>query len=154
MAHDPGQYRPATMSSRTALIKKVRLMRVSLRSPLIALALVGVSACLMTGTEASKDTHAFTSPDRPQQVRLLVRNMNFNDARLFALATSGRMPIGQVSGKQDREFELDWPLSSYMKIEIDMVAGPKCSTSEMQVDPGDILELQIASVFNQTQDCR
>ncbi len=120
----------------------------------MALALVGASACLMAGTEVSKGTHTFISPDRPQKVRLLVQNMNFNDARLFALATNGRMPIGQVNGKQDREFELDWTLSSYMRIEIDMVAGPKCTTSEMQVDPGDILELQIASVFSQTHDCR
>jgi len=142
------------MPSRTSLIKKGRIMRVSQRGPLMVLALVGVSACLMAGTEVAKGTHAFTSPDRPQQVRLLVQNMNFNDARLFALATNGRMPIGQVNGKQDRAFELDWPLSSSMRIEIDMVAGPKCTTSEMQVDPGDILELQIASMFNQTQGCR
>ena len=120
----------------------------------MALALVGVSACLMAGTEVSRGTHTFISPDGPQKVRLLVQNMNFNDARLFALASNGRMPIGQVNGKQDGEFELGWPLSSYMRIEIDMVAGPKCITSEMQVDPGDILELQIASVFNQTHDCR
>ena len=38
-------------------------------------------------------------------------------------------------------------------MEIDMVAGPKCFTPELQVDPGDILELQIAVNFNDTPGC-
>ena len=80
--------------------------------------------------------------------------MNFNDVRLFALTPTGRRSVGQVGGKQDAEFELDWPISAYMSIQIDMVAGPTCTTQEMQVDPGDILELQVAVVFDQTVGCR
>ena len=121
----------------------------------LAMAIVVVSsACTAAGTGVAQNPYAYTSTDRPTQVRLLVQNLNFNDARLFALALNGRTPIGQVSGKQDKEFELNWPLSSPMRIEINMVAGPKCTTQEMQVDPGDILELQIASVFTQTAACR
>jgi hypothetical protein len=41
-----------------------------------------------------------------------------------------------------------------MYIEIDMLAGPKCFTEELPVDPGDVLELQIASVFSSTAACR
>lgn len=84
----------------------------------------------------------------------MVRNMNFNDVRLFALSPSGRTSIGHVGGKQDMEFQIDWPMSSFMRVEINMIAGPKCQTPEMQVDPGDILELQIAVVFEQTTGCR
>ncbi len=80
--------------------------------------------------------------------------MNFNDVRLFALSPSGRTSIGHVGGKQEEEFEMDWRMSAFMSIEINMVAGPKCQTQEMQVDPGDILELQIAAVFQQTAGCR
>ncbi len=115
---------------------------------------VVLGACVSAGAGVSDDPYAFSSTDRPPRVRLVVRNLNFNDVRLFALTRTGRTSIGQVGGKQDAEFELDWPISSYMSIEIDMVAGPECTTQEMQVDPGDILELQVASVFHQTSGCR
>ena len=80
--------------------------------------------------------------------------MTFNDVRLFALAPPGRTSLGQVGGKQDAECELDWPVSAYMSIEINMGAGPKCETQEMQVEPGDVLELQIAVIFEQPAGCR
>lgn len=143
------------MPSRTSLTKKRAAMRVLQWRTLLAMAIVAVSsACAAAGTGVTQDPYALTSTERPTRVQLLVQNMNFNDARLFALAPNGRTSIGHVSGKQDEEFELNWPLSSTMRIEIDMVTGPKCTTQEMQVDPGDILELQIASVFSQTADCR
>ena len=113
-----------------------------------------LSACATAGAGVTDDPYAFTSTNRPPLIRLVVRNMNFNDVRLFALTPSGRTPIGQVGGKQDADFELDWPMSAHMSIEINMIAGPKCETQEMQVDPGDILELQIAVVFTQTAGCR
>jgi len=128
-----------------------RLQRLMPASLILAAML---SACATAGAGVADDPYAFTSTNRPPRIQLVVRNMNFNDVRLFALAPNGRTPIGQVGGKQDAEFEMDWPLSAYMSIEINMVAGPKCETQEMQVDPGDILELQIAVVFTQTAGCR
>ena len=123
-------------------------------APALLLACAALSACAAAGTGVADDPYAFTSTNRPPRIRLVVRNLNFNDVRLFALTPSGRTSIGQVGGKQDEEFELDWPISAYMSIEINMVAGPRCVTQEMQVDPGDILELQVAVVFTQTQGCR
>ena len=119
----------------------------------VLLLCAGLVACAGT-TGVAEDPYAFTSTNRPPKIRLIVQNLNFSDARLFALQPSGRVPIGQVGGKQDAEFELDWPMSAYLSIEIDMIAGPRCVTQEMQVDPGDILDLQIASVFSQTRGCR
>ncbi|MGB1656695.1 MAG: hypothetical protein ACPHQP_03005 [Longimicrobiales bacterium] len=115
---------------------------------------MALAACASPGVGTSGDPYGFSSTDRPPRIRLVIRNMNFNDVRLFALTPSGRTSIGHVGGKQDAEFVLDWPISAYMSIEIDMVAGPKCTTQEMQVDPGDILELQVAVVFDQTSGCR
>lgn len=131
------------------------MLSTRVRRPSAALILAAlVSGCAAAGGGVSEDPYEITSTNRPPIVKLIVRNMNFSDVRLFSIQPSGRIPIGQVSGKQDAEFQLDWPLSAYMSIEIDMVAGPRCTTDEMQVDPGDILELQVAVVFNQTAGCR
>ena len=124
----------------------------AVRLPLLLCA--AFAACAPVGAGVADDPYALTSTNRPPRIRLVVRNMNFNDVRLFAMAPTGRTSIGQVGGKQDAEFELDWPVSAYMSIEINMVAGPKCETQEMQVDPGDVLELQIAVIFEQTAGCR
>ena len=35
-----------------------------------------------------------------------------------------------------------------------MLAGPTCTTQPLDVQPGDILELQIQSMFNQSSFCR
>ena len=87
---------------------------------------------------------------RPNTVRLLVQNRNFSDVRLYAERRGARTALGTVTGKQDKEFTLDWPTHDPLQIVIDMVAGPRCTTAEMLVDPGDILELQIAVVFSDT----
>lgn len=112
------------------------------------------AGCASGAGITADDPYTLASDQRPSRVRLVVRNLNFSDVRLFAHSPTGRVSIGQVGGKQDAEFELDWPTSAYMRVEINMVAGPRCTTQEMQVDPGDILELQVAVVFNQTTGCR
>ncbi|MCH1571319.1 MAG: hypothetical protein L7S64_08240 [Longimicrobiales bacterium] len=143
------------MPGRSTLIRRLPVMRTLYRSaPLVLLLCAGLSACATGSADIAEDPYAFTSTNRPPRVRIVVRNMNFNDVRLFALSPSGRTSIGHVGGKQESEFEIDWRMSAFMSIEINMVAGPKCQTQEMQVDPGDILELQIAVVFQQTAGCR
>ncbi len=59
-----------------------------------------------------------------------------------------------VGGKEDAEFTLDWPITTPLRIEIDLLAGERCVTEELRADPGDIFELQIASVFHETRGCR
>lgn len=112
---------------------------------------------LLTGCATGQpleDPYEITSGNRPPRIELVVRNMNFLDARLYALRQSGRRLIGEVGGKQDAQFELEWPISEPLRIEIDMVAGPRCVTESLQVDRGDILELLIESVFSNTRGCR
>lgn len=110
--------------------------------------LIGATAC--ASGQASPD--AFETV-RPTSVRLIVQNHHFSDVRLYTLRRGARASLGTVTGKQDREFTFAWNTPDPMVVEIDMVAGPKCFTQEMQVDPGDILELQINSVFTATS-CR
>jgi len=116
-------------------------------------AALACAACATAGPRLSNND-AWSSTDRPPQVRLIVQNRNFSDARLYAVRRSARESLGIVGGKQDAEFMLEWPSPEPLRIEINMLAGPRCVTEEMQVDPGDILELQIAVVFTNTAGCR
>lgn len=106
------------------------------------------------GSGGGSDPFA-TSTERPNRIRIEVRNLNFQDARLYAIRGSGaRRSLGSVGGKQDGSFTLEWNLNEDIRIEINLLAGPTCTTRRIQVQPGDILELQIASVFSQSSFCR
>lgn len=135
-------------------------MRVNCAVVLLMLALVTVG-CAQTGRPLAgggggvSDDPFSTSTDRPNRIRIEVRNLNFADARLYAIRDGGaRMSLGSVTGKTDASFTLDWRLNQDIRIEINLLAGPTCMTRRIQVQPGDILELQIASVFSQSSFCR
>ena len=113
---------------------------------------IAMAACGAPRTPAQAEPFSATS-GRAATVRLIVQNRNFSDARLYAVRRGARTILGQVGGKQDAEFTLDWVLPEPLRIEIDMLAGPRCTTEEMQVDPGDILELQIDAVFSRSSAC-
>jgi hypothetical protein len=106
------------------------------------------------GEGQREDADPFASAAYPQTVRLIVQNRNFSDARIYVLRYGGRRPLGVVGGKRDAEFVMEWRMSEGVRIEIDLLAGPRCTTEELIVDPGDILELQIDVVFSRTSLCR
>lgn len=92
---------------------------------------------------------------REDSITLHVRNLNFADARLYTIRRSAaRQLLGSVGGKQERDFTVDWQISEPLRIEIDLLAGPTCTTEELYVDPGDMLELQIEAVFGRSSFCR
>jgi len=116
--------------------------------------LLGTACASSGGARPGDASGPFAEGWRPQTVRLVVQNLNFSDARLYAIRTGSRSILGVVGGKQDAEFVMEWLRSEPLRIEIDLLARPRCSTREMQVDPGDILELQIESVFSVDAVCR
>ena len=122
-----------------------------MRWKVLSAVVLACSSCASAGVGAGGDVFASA---QPTTVRIIVQNRNFQDARLYTYRRGRRAFLGVVTGKRDQEFVLDWDFPDPMYIEIDMLAGPKCFTEEMQVDPGDILELQIASVFSATSGCR
>ncbi len=103
---------------------------------------------------ASRAGGLFGAPSQSTTVRIVVQNRNFQDARLFTHRLGGRAILGMVGAKVDREFVLDWDIPEPLYIEIDMLTGPRCFTDELIVDPGDVLELQIAPEFSRTMGCR
>jgi hypothetical protein len=119
----------------------------------LAMALLTLAACASAGAPLSSQPFASGS-ERATSIQLIVQNRNFADARLYAVRRGARTALGIVGGKQDAEFTLDWLLPEPLRIEIALLAGPRCSTEEMQVDPGDIIELQIDAVFTASSACR
>jgi hypothetical protein len=122
-----------------------------MRWTVLATLILGLSACASAGQSDSRE--AFASA-QPTTVRIIVQNRNFQDARLYTYRRGRRAFLGVVVGKRDQDFVINWDFPDPMYIEIDMLAGPKCFTEELLVDPGDVLELQIAPVFSATSACR
>lgn len=125
----------------------------SRRSATSALLLsVALAGCASGGAGGSDSP--FARGDRPNSVRIEVLNLNFQEARLYALRDHERVSLGTVGGKQERTFTLPWNLHQDLRIEINLLAGPTCTTEALPVQAGDILELQISSVFSQSSFCR
>ncbi len=112
--------------------------------------------CVLTACASSRppNTDLFDGSGETQTIRIIVQNLNFADARLYALRRGTRTSLGTVGGKQDHEFTLEWNVSEPLQIEINLMAGPKCTTEPLLADPGDLLELQIALDFSRTGVCR
>lgn len=106
------------------------------------------------GGGGGSDPFAGGSRPTPQDIELRVRNLNFNDARLYAVSGGSRRRLGQVSALSDETLKIPWAFTDRLRIEIDLVTGPRCLTREFMVDPGEILELQIESRFDGSGLCR
>jgi hypothetical protein len=95
------------------------------------------------------------APGDRNEFRIFVQNDNFYDARISAIASGGvRRQIGYVGGKTDGVFTVPWTFSNDLRVEIDLQAGPTCTTEVIQVDPGDELRLQILSAITDSDFCR
>ena len=79
------------------------------------------------------------------QVRIIVINNDFNDATLFARGNGERRRLGIVTGKTEASYVIPWRISGPLQIEISILTAGSCTTSPLEVDPGDVLELQILS---------
>ena len=124
----------------------------TLRRSLAALLVLGLSAC---ATAAGDPQDPFDGAAGEDQIRIEVENFNFADATVWALVQGGRrIRLGTVTGKSDSVFTLPWRFSVPLRMEIDQVAGERCVTEEIPVDPGDILLLRIEPVFTDTRGCR
>lgn len=123
------------------------------RFALLALTLA-VAACATASPMQSDGPFSAAGGER-DMVTIDVLNNNFGDVTLWALRSDAeRIRLGGVTGKTDARFTIPWRFSEPMRIEIDMVAGPRCVTENITVDPGDVLQLEIQPVFEQTAGCR
>jgi hypothetical protein len=87
-------------------------------------------------------------------VTIHVKNNNYNDASLWLLTRDRRVRLGSVPGTREVSFStpVTVPADSWL-IEIDMVGGEWCQTEPLDVDPGDVLDLLIASDLSNMPGC-
>ena len=85
----------------------------------------------------------------PTQARIQIEvlNRNFQDATLHAIWLGNRRRLGTVIGITTAEYRLPWTSSEILQIEIDLLAGPECTTRGIVVNPGDIIMVEIDSQF-------
>lgn len=118
--------------------------------------LLAVNVLLLAGcatTASPRSTTPFTDTVAERSVEIIVDNRNWSDARLYAIRPGARISLGIVGGKDQDTFRMEWPIPETLQIEINLLAGPRCLTETLPVDPGDILDLQIAVVFDETTAC-
>lgn len=88
------------------------------------------------------------------EIRIDILNHNFSDATIWAvIRESSRRRLGVVTGKTDETYVLEWDFTQPLRLEIDLLAGARCLTRPIDVDPGDILQLEIQAVFRDTEFC-
>ena len=123
-------------------------------APALTMALVlGLGACAGgAGPNLTADPFQ-ASTEGPQTISIHVTNLNFQEARLWAVSSSGRQRIGVVGGKADAVYRIPWDFSQPLQVEIDLLAGPSCTTDALQVDPGDELQLQIEVDLSRMSRC-
>jgi hypothetical protein len=105
----------------------------------LALLLVG---CGTRGPRANADPFDGSGVGVPQ-IRLRVRNQNFYDATITALGDATQRRLGVVGGNQTSVFTMPWEFTSGLRVRIDLLAGPSCTTETIQVNPGDDIDFQI-----------
>lgn len=125
-----------------------------MRKTLISIAaLVVITACGSSARTVARGQPFTRDAVAERTIRVHVQNDNFMDARLYAISSSSRQHLGIVVGKQQAVLEIPWDFSKPLRIEIDLLAGPKCTTDTIEADPGDILDLRIESVFSRSAAC-
>lgn len=106
-------------------------------------ALLLVSACA-SGTSSSSSNEPFSDEiAKNETLAVEVRNDDTVAATIWALSSRGRRRLGMVVGHQTRTFELRWPRSGQLRLEIDFLAGPTCLTDDIQAHPGETVHLNI-----------
>lgn len=132
----------------------VHATRLTLTGALLALG-TALSACASGGPQDTGSPFSEDLAER-QEVKISIQNRNFSDVTLWTLVRDGRRQrLGTVTGKTDAVFTLPWRFSDPMRIELDFVAGPRCTTENLDVDPGDTLELLISTDLAMMSDwCR
>ncbi len=86
------------------------------------------------------------------EIRIDVRNTNFNSGTVYAVRPGSRRRLGRVEGATDGNFRLRWPTSNQLQFEVDILGGQGCVTRPVMVDPGQKVLLTIESANRPQSD--
>jgi hypothetical protein len=130
-----------------------RSIRTAAFPALLGLLLAG--ACATANTPKGEGNPFSQDLAERNQVQITVMNFNFSDATVWALVRDGRRTrLGYVTGKTDAVFTMPWTMSEPLRLEFDLLADVRCTTEQIMVDPGDLLELQISLDPRSDPQCR
>jgi hypothetical protein len=126
------------------MIKRLPRSVDALRATLVLVTLASASACGALGNSAPNpfDGAARAGEDR---LRIQVQNMNFNDVTVYAVSAGQRIRLGNVTGKTDESFQIDWNFANPISFQVDVIGGRGCNISAISVDPGARVWVQIPS---------
>lgn len=116
--------------------------------------LLGVAACGAGGPFAGQAPDPFAGDSAAEEIRIRVRNLNFYDATLTAFTDTGRRRLGTVAGNQSAVFAVPWRSPGPLRVEIDLLAGPSCTTDDILVSAGQEIDLEIMSDLSLMPYCR
>ena len=116
----------------------------------LLLLLLSLSATACTATARAPFSN---ETGRGQTIDIEVRNLNFDQATLWVVRLGERSRLGIVEGKQDRTFRIAWRSQAELRIQVQLQGGDRCETRAVQVDPGDVLVMEVASDLVSDPDC-
>lgn len=112
----------------------------------LAVGLLGVSACAAASPFAEGSR-------ADSQIRIEVRNRNFDDGAVYAIRLGQSMRLGTVMGQQTETFTTSWPTSLPLRVEVRFLGGARCITPELPTDPGDHIYVEIPANIALDPDC-
>ena len=95
----------------------------------------------------------FVNPE-DATVRVQIDNRAFQDATVHAIWPGRRLRLGIVTGATSANYRLPLDRSVLLHFELDLLAGPRCTTREIWADPGDTIVLEIDARFINGFGCR
>lgn len=117
--------------------------------------LLGVAGCASGGGKSGSANPFGQAQGEQREIRILVRNFNFNDANVWTVVRDARRErLGMVTGKSEATFTIPWTFTEALRLEFDLVGGVRCLTEPLSVDPGEIVEMQISVDPSQDPMCR
>lgn len=116
-------------------------------SVVVCSVVIASAACAAGGRPIGGDPFQGSSESRASgretELRIQVRNSNFNAATIYAVRSGSRRRLGRVRGASDGDFRMPWEISDQIRFEVDLLASQSCVTRTVFAQPGESLLLVI-----------
>lgn len=113
-----------------------------------------ITALLAAGCGGRGASNPFEAgPNGARTIRIQFRNFNFADVTVFALRGSERVRLGIVTGKSDRNFDVEWTVVLPLQVQYNVLAGVRCATPPMTVEPGETVYVQVEVDLSNNPNC-
>jgi hypothetical protein len=129
----------------------IRRGLLALTVPVLLIPLALLTASCASGRSSD---NPFQGGGGSDPIRLHVTNLLFNDATLYARLSGSRERLGILTGKDEETYTIPWEPASDLRVEIDLIAGRRCTTRPIPINPGDQVQLVIDRRLLSSGICR